>query len=551
MNSQSAVSAQTIVGTLTPTLLLNDGDQEKVATIDQLPFTIGRKTDRSLVLTDPHASREHARIVRESGNYYIIDDGSKFGTYVNGSPVQRVRLNWGDKIRFGNVNAVFQPSGATSTGHTGEVRELLDELHRREETGTGSSDLERLSLFLEAARKLSSTGVLADVLGTLLETTLKITGASRGFVFLKDDEGGLRLAAGRNSKGEELISDESISRSFLEETLRSAGEFVISDTTKLVDYSNRASIVALDLRSIVCIPLRGTQSGEATGQGVRGVLYLDSKFVGSDLGQVSHDILRAIATEAAVLIENAFLVEAEEARRRYAQELAIAAQIQQGLMSVEIPDVSYAKLRAGSVACKDIGGDFFDVIKTDEDLTVVLVDVSGKGVSAALLASILQGMIFSLVTAKQPLPEIASAANSFLCSRKIAGKYATLVMVRLRKSGEIDYIRCGHVPAVYIGNENLSRWEEGSMPVGLIPGAPFESMSRKLSAGDKVILVSDGITEAENAEAELFGEERLETSCRCADPFQKILDDVRDFRGTTPANDDTTLIELTYVGESA
>jgi sigma-B regulation protein RsbU (phosphoserine phosphatase) len=531
-----------------PSLAVKDGGREQIVAIDHFPFTIGRKTDRDLVLSDAHTSREHARILQEDGHYYVVDEGSRHGTFVNGTAVQRVRLNWGDQLRFGGTaTATFQPFDDTGS-HSG-VRELLDQMKGQEHKTSGTSDLERLALFLEAARKLSSSGVLTDVLNTLLDTTLKLTGASRGFVFLRDEEGVLRMAAGRDRDGSVLTSDQSISRSFLEESLRSAGEFVISDTTRLIDYSARQSLVAHDLRSIISIPLRGSkQSGEA-GPAVRGVLYLDSKFVGSDLGQVSHEILRAIATEAAMLIENAFLVQAEEARRRYAQELAIAAQIQQGLMSVQIPDVSYAKLRAHSVACKDIGGDFYDVVKTDDDVTIVLADVSGKGVSAALLASILQGMIYTLLTAKQPLTDVAEAANRFLCSRNLAGKYATVALARLRKTGDVEYIRCGHVPAVHLQSDGtISRWSEGTLPVGLIPMATYESGVHKLKPGERVILVSDGITEAENAEAELFTEERLEASCSAQDAFEKILQDVKEFRADTPANDDTTIVELTYLG---
>ena len=94
---------------------------------------------------------------------------------------------------------------------------------------------------------------------------------------------------------------------------------------------------------------------------------------------MGHDILRAIATEAASLIENARLVQAEEESRRYQQELTIAASIQQRLMQVKIPEVPFAKLRGKNLSCKEIGGDFFDAVNTKEGLAVVLADVSGKG----------------------------------------------------------------------------------------------------------------------------------------------------------------------------
>ena len=134
-----------------------------------------------------------------------------------------------------------------------------------------------------------------------------------------------------------------------------------------------------------------------------GVLYVDSRFASREFSGVGHDILRAIATEAASLIENARLVQAEEESRRYQQELTIAASIQQRLMQVKIPEVPFAKLRGKNLSCKEIGGDFFDAVNTKEGLAVVLADVSGKGVSAALLASTLQGMIYSHLSSGMPL----------------------------------------------------------------------------------------------------------------------------------------------------
>ena len=143
---------------------------------------------------------------------------------------------------------------------------------------------------------------------------------------------------------------------------------------------------------------RGAQVGPAGGESI-GALYLDSRFASREISAVSNDILHAIATEAASLIENARLVQAEEAGRRYQQELAIAASIQQGLMALTIPDVPFARLDGRNLSCKEIGGDFFDAVNTEQGLAVVLADVSGKGVSAALLASTLQGMIYSQLTA--------------------------------------------------------------------------------------------------------------------------------------------------------
>ncbi len=182
--------------------------------------------------------------------------------------------------------------------------------------------------------------------------------------------------------------------------MQSNSEFLLTDTSQSLDLAGRQSIVAYDLRTVACIRLRKMQVQatrdaqtpvpSANAAEAMGVLYVDSRFASRDISGVDQKILHVIATEAASLIENARLVQAEEESRRYQQELSIAASIQQRLMQVKIPEVPFARLRGKNLSCKEIGGDFFDAVNTKEGLAVVLADVSGKGVSAALLASTLQ-----------------------------------------------------------------------------------------------------------------------------------------------------------------
>src|SRR6202030_3578096 len=359
----------------------------------------------------------HAQITQEGQEFFLVDLGSKHGTFVNGERIQRQKLDRGDRLEFGardSAYVLFNPAHATSN----TAREFLSQISvigiKPEAT-----DLEKLTLFLEAARKLNTAGVLDEILMTMLDVTLRLTRAERGYVFMRDEEGSLRLAAGRNSKGEPLLDDTTISHSILDEGVKSNSEFVITDTSQSLDLAGRHSIVAYDLRTVICIPLRKPQvqttrdtamvATESSAE-VMGALYVDSRFASRDISSVSNDILRAIATEAASLIENARLVQAEEASRRYQQELSIAASIQQRLMAVTIPEVPFATLRGRNLSCKETGGDFFDAVNTDEGLAVVLADVSGKGVSAALLANTLQGMVYSQLTAGMPLIDIVVAA---------------------------------------------------------------------------------------------------------------------------------------------
>src|SRR5262249_19346608 len=144
---------------------------------------------------------------------------------------------------------IFNPQHASSN----TAREFLSQISGIH-ISTETTDLEKLTLFLEAARKLNTIGVLDEILVTLLDVTLKLTRAERGYVFLRADDGTLRLAAGRNYKGEPMLDDKTISHSILDETMKSKSEFVVTDTSRMLDLAGRQSIVAYDLRTVICIP---------------------------------------------------------------------------------------------------------------------------------------------------------------------------------------------------------------------------------------------------------------------------------------------------------
>src|SRR6202047_3405521 len=536
-----------------PTLVYVQGNEQRTINLDHTPFTVGRKVDKDLVIADPRVSRDHALITSEDGQFCVVDQGSKHGTFVNGERIQRKTLERNDRVEFGVRDVsyvIFHPHHAASN----TAREFLSQISGIQ-ISTDTTDLEKLTLFLEAARKLNTAGVLDEILMTMLEVTLRLTRAERGYVFMKDDEGKLRLAAGGDNKGGSLLDDKTISHSALEESLRSNSEFLLTDTGSSSDLAARQSIVAYDLRTVICIPLRKRHVQAARDQQtpapnasaeVTGGLYVDSRFASREFSGVGHDILRAIATEAGSLIENARLVQAEEESRRYQQELTIAASIQQRLMQVKIPDVPFAKLRGKNLSCKEIGGDFFDAVNTKEGLAVVLADVSGKGVSAALLASTLQGMIYSHLSAGMPLLQVVEAVNRFFTEKLVGEKYATVLLARLRRDGDLEYVNCGHVPPLLICGGEVMRPPHGNVPVGLLADATFESARCQLNSGDRFILVTDGVTEAENAMGEFFEDSRLEEVAAKFPTWEGILSAVSEFCAGNPLSDDRTVVDLLY-----
>src|ERR1700741_967007 len=537
-----------------PALVFVQGSEQKNIVLNRTPFTVGRKVDKDLVIADPRVSRDHAQIMQDGQEFFIEDLGSKHGTFVNGERIQRQKLERGDRLEFGardSAYVLFNPAHATSN----TAREFLSQISVIQ-INKEATDLEKLTLFLDAARKLNTAGVLDEILMTMLDVTLKLTRAERGYIFLKTEEGKLRLAAGRNLKKEPLLDDKTISHSILEESMRSNSEFLLTDTSQSLDMAGRQSIVAYDLRTVVCIPLRkmqvhSTRGGltpvpAANSAEAMGALYLDSRFASRDISGVDEDILHVIATEAASLIENARLVQAEEEARRYQQELSIAARIQKQLMKVKIPEVPFAKMDGRNLQCKEIGGDFYDAVNTKDGLAVVLADVSGKGVSAALLASTLQGMIYSHLISGMSLLDVVTAVNRFFSEKMGGDRYATLLLVRLRRDGELEYVNCGHVQPLLVCGGEVMRPPHGNVPVGLLADATFESASCQMKSGDRFILVTDGVTEAENAMGDFFEDFRLEAAAAKSPTLEGIFGAVTEFCAGNPLNDDCTVVELSY-----
>src|SRR5258708_673748 len=295
-----------------PALVLVQGNEQKNIVLNRTPFSVGRKVDKDLVIADPRVSRDHAQIILEAEGFFLVDQGSKHGTFVNGERIQRQKLERNDRLEFGardSAYAIFNPAHGTSN----TAREFLSQISGIQ-ISQESTELEKLTLFLEAARKLNTAGVLDEILMTMLEVTLRLTRAERGYVFLKDEEGKLRLAAGRNSKGEALLDDKTISHSALDESLRSNSEFLLTDTGSSMDLAARQSIVAYDLRTVICIPLRKRQvqstrdqntPGPNAASEVAGGLFLDSPLPSPPLSPAGPRLPGAQAPETGFLIPNA------------------------------------------------------------------------------------------------------------------------------------------------------------------------------------------------------------------------------------------------------
>jgi serine phosphatase RsbU (regulator of sigma subunit) len=217
--------------------------------------------------------------------------------------------------------------------------------------------------------------------------------------------------------------------------------------------------------------------------------------------------LQTLALEASTILENARLLEGERARQRLEEELKIARGIQESLLPRRLPDTGWLRAAGRSIPCHQVGGDYFDVRPVGPDAwALVNADVSGKGVSSALLASLLQGLFLALETGTSPEAALARL-NAFLLERTEGEKFATMFLGILRRDGALSYVNAGHGAGLLVRGEG--GWEHlhaTGPPVGMLEEAVYEAAETRLLDHDKLILHTDGLTEAENADGNFFGE---------------------------------------------
>ncbi|HEV2487156.1 MAG TPA: SpoIIE family protein phosphatase [Terracidiphilus sp.] len=535
-----------------PTLRFTNADGYHAISLCSPSTSIGRAEGQDVVLPDQCVSRQHALIVCEGDCYFVVDRHSSRGTFLNGVRVQRAQLSVGDLLQLGSLEGpqlYFEAAvDGGDPGHSGMVSGLLSSLRPLSQPpasiSSAARDMEQLNWLLGAARQLNAGGAIEDILTTLLQLTLQLTGVERGYVFLREGNE-MKLARGLNANGQVIQEDSTISRRAMRKAIESDAKFSISDTLSDDSASAWASVMANSIRSIYCIPLR-KRDAKNPNVDLLGLLYLDSKVGAGNLSEVDHQLLDTIATEAAALLQNGLLAEAEAKARTAREELAVAAQIHNGLMTITMPVIPFASVQARSIPCYEIGGDFFDALALDDCVCVTIADVSGKGVPAAIVAATMQGIIHAQLLSGHDLPEIAAHLNQFLCTRNV-GKYATMVLLRLFHDGRLEFMNCGHIRPLLVHESGVKWLEESNMIVGLISEANYSSAQISLQPGDRVLLATDGLVEAENSAGDVIGESGLVEIVHKLS-LNGILDHVVKFSAPNEAQDDCTLVEVRYIG---
>jgi serine phosphatase RsbU (regulator of sigma subunit) len=539
------------------------GHRTRVA-VQPLPFHIGRQPDSDLILRDSRVSRSHARIVVDDGRYVLEDAGSRHGIFVNGQRIERQPLVHADRIDFGaqdSYQLLFMMDGA-------ELRRLMEQVAAPESAhgaaGLGGG-LARLRAVLDLARTLQSSFSLEDVLIQVVDTALAVTGSERGFLLLKSGDG-LETRVARHRHGHKLpLDDLRVPRAVIHRALQHRRDLLSMNFDAGASDGTTAerSVADLDLRSVVCVPLVRIRAGQGdatslitTGAETVGVLYLDSRLAAADMAGGNRELLQTLAMEASTVLENARLLEEERAKQRMDEELKLAREIQQSLLPRVLPATGWLRAAASSVASAQVGGDYYDAIAVDDRCwSGVVADVSGKGVSSALLAALLQGALIPATNEAAVLARRLERLNAFLLDRTGGEKYATVFYCLFDRGGRLDYVNAAHCPPIVVRpNGETAELAATGVPVGLLEGTTYELAACQLSPGDKLVVYTDGVTEAQNASGAFFGRRRLfdlvrtQAAASAAELHDAIQGAVRDFTEGAPQSDDITLVVLDYRG---
>ena len=536
----------------TPRLVVTDALGRRIVPIDKPLFSIGRRSETDLRLTGADISRVHAEITVEHGACVIRDKQSRFGTFVNGERTDQRALTHGDQIRLGqagDTEIVFFIEGEAPSVEKSAI--------------SAATELRQMAALLEGLRALGSGRVLDEVLALVLDSAIDVTGAERGFIMLANRDKELEFKLAR-ARGKVTLPGRTFETSRkIPETVFATGQQTIVDDLLDGDLAQlHTGTVALGIRHVLCTPLRLVRYVEREEQKgadeLIGVLYLDSRERGALRSASAQGALETLSAEAALAIENARLYREALDKAKFEQELKVASAIQQSLLPTGHRDGAFFSTAAASIACRAVGGDFYDYVDLPSGLFgFILGDVAGKGSPAALLAAAVLGMFSAEATYNTSAAQLITRLNQGLFRRAIESRFLTSFYGMLGVDGSLTYTNAGHNAPLVVSKNSIRRLETGGLVLGLFDTASFEEETITLAPGDFILAFSDGVTEAMNSAGEEFTDDRL---LACIDKHREgtpqaaldaVLAEVRAFCGDATQSDDITIVLVRYNGRPA
>jgi phosphoserine phosphatase RsbU/P len=538
-----------VASTFRPRELLIHTPDGKTRTLplDRDRFTVGRSSASELCYPeDAGLSRQHLAIEKSGDSWVVRDLKSKNGTFVNGARITEPHLlGPDDRVTAGHLtiefaekisvptNTVVFVEGATSAPVSTTASTNLQGLLNQDKDESGA----QMRALIRVGRELSGNMPLDELFNMILNLSLETVGASRGVLMTMEGENlVVRAAHGEGFRISSAVRDRVIN----EKT-----SLLVRDARLDEAFAGRMSIVQQQIRSMLAAPLQ-------TDDRVIGLIYLDSPHFVHEFTKDDLNLLTVMANVAAIRIEHTRLAEVEQAERILAKELEQAAEIQRRLLPTDAPLVPGVDLAGYNAPCRTVGGDYFDFLPYPDGRVAILVgDVAGKGMPAALLMSSLQARVQVLFDDPGDLAALVSRLNRIITSNCPSNRFISFFIGVLDpKNGELKYVNAGHNPPLLARKDgSVEKLDCTGLILGIMATAPYEQKICALNPGDALVLFSDGVTEACRPDIdEEFGEDRL------AESFMKLRDErakaiieaitlqVHDFTGGMPPADDITLV---------
>jgi len=406
------------------------------------------------------------------------------------------------------------------------VRDVREAVVGGDDTGSDVSATDVLTAFVDAARSANSySGALRAVLASVCEDL------DVGSAALLDRRDGSTpeyrclVAAGALETAAPVVAADG----FLIRRLRAYPlpmPFAPNDLNALADWAAAHRPDRLDeIRALaaarvrLAVPLR-------TRTEIVGVLLLGERPHRAGFSVHEKQVLRACADQFALMIENARLTDRVVEQETLRRDIALASEVQRRLLPEAPPRTDLADFAAISVPARRIGGDYYDFVELrGRGIGVALADVSGKGVAAALIMSVVQASLRLISSeADVPPPRVVARMNEFIYRSTPASKYATFFYAQLDEQRRLRYVNAGHNPPYLLragrrstagsAPPEIEELSVGGTVVGMFPEMEYEEATVELCPGDVLLAFTDGVPEAHNPESEEFGEERLQLLLR-------------------------------------
>jgi sigma-B regulation protein RsbU (phosphoserine phosphatase) len=283
----------------------------------------------------------------------------------------------------------------------------------------------------------------------------------------------------------------------------------------------------------------------------RGALAVGSKLSQEPFTEFDLEFLTTLGNQAMTSIENARLFHETLEKQRMEEELRFAQNIQKDLLPKSMPLLDGFEIAGINLSSREVGGDYYDVLRLSEThYGIAIADVAGKGAGAALLMASLQASLRALAHAEGPIKDLLFRINNLIFENTALDKFITFFYALLdTERRTLTYCNAGHNPPLWIRNSGeIRQLEKGGLILGMMANVPFETDTITLESGDRLVLYTDGISEAVNSSGDEFGMERIEQATAqsadvsARDLVDALIEGVKQFRGDAYQNDDMTLV---------